>query len=222
MISILPITLRTYGEIPCTLSPRRTRSGAGARACPPMTARSTTPPPAVPARAGPGVHARRLTTRRRLPLAGLQLIVLLISAAIIYALVRKVNPAQVVSKAGHVSWRLVGVAMALNLVTTLLRARRSQILLKRLGQHVPFVRTTWVDLAGQTLSWLTPAASGDFSRPLPLAQSRPRSRSSAAGDRDVRAAGHHRPVGIVGGVLAAAIYLPALERRPVCLRWSCA
>ena len=116
--------------------------------------------PALPVQVGQGSTARRLTTRRRLLLAGLQLIVLLISAAVIYFLVRKVNPGQVVSKAGHVSWRLVAVAIALNLVTTLLRARRSQILLTRLGQHVPFVRMNWVDLAGQTLSWLTPALTG--------------------------------------------------------------
>ena len=71
-----------------------------------------------------------------------------------------------VSKAGHVSWRLVGVAIALNLVTTLLRARRSQILSPDASaSDVPFVRMNWVDLAGQTLSWLHPAASGDLSRP---------------------------------------------------------
>ena len=167
--------------------------------------------PAVPAQAGPGAHARRLTTRRRLLLAGLQLIVLLISAAVIYLLVRKVNPGQVVSKAGHVSWKLVGVAIALNLVTTLLRARRSQILLTRLGQHVPFVRMNWVDLAGQTLSWLTPAASGDLSRPY-LWRNHDRVPVSAG----VATVVYERLVtivqlGIVGGVLAAAIYLPALE-----------
>lgn len=169
------------------------------------------PAPAMPAQAGPGARARRLTTRRRLLLAGMQLIVLIISAAVIYALVRKVNPAQVVSKAGHVSWRLVGVAIALNLVTTLLRARRSQILLKRLGQHVPFVRMNWVDLAGQTLSWLTPAASGDLSRPYLW-----RNRDHVPVSAGVATVMYERLVtivqlGIVGGVLAAAIYLPALE-----------
>jgi hypothetical protein len=161
----------------------------------------------------PGAVARprHLTARRRLILAGLQLVVLLISAAVIYGLVRKLNPGQVVSKAGHVSWRLVGVAIALNLVTTLLRARRSQILLKRLGHHVPFIRMNWVDLAGQTLSWLTPAASGDLSRPY-LWRNRDRVPVSAG----VATVMYERLVtivqlGIVGGVLAAAIYLPPLE-----------
>jgi uncharacterized membrane protein YbhN (UPF0104 family) len=169
------------------------------------------PAPALPTQAGQGPRSSRLTARRRLLLAGLQLIVLLISAAVIYGLVRKVNPGQVVSKAGHVSWRLVGVAIALNLVTTLLRARRSQILLTRLGQHVPFVRMNGVDLAGQTLSWLTPAASGDLSRPY-LWRNHDRVPVSAG----VATVVYERLVtivqlGIVGGVLTAAIYLPAAE-----------
>jgi uncharacterized membrane protein YbhN (UPF0104 family) len=150
-------------------------------------------------------------TRRRLLLAGLQVVVLAISAAVIYGLYRKLNPGQVISQAGHVSWRLVGVAIALNLVTTLLRARRSQILLKRLGHPVPFVRMNWVDLAGQTLSWLTPAASGDLSRPY-LWRNHDRVPVSAG----VATVVYERLVtivqlGIVGGVLAAAVYLPALE-----------
>jgi uncharacterized membrane protein YbhN (UPF0104 family) len=167
--------------------------------------------PAEPTGAASTARPRHAGMRRRLLLAGLQLVVLLISAAVIYGLVRKVNPAQVVSKAGHVSWRLVGVAIALNLATTLLRARRSQILLRRLGHHVPFGRMNWVDLAGQTLSWLTPAASGDLSRPY-LWRNHDRVPVSAG----VATVVYERLVtivqlGIVGGVLAAAIYLPALE-----------
>jgi len=182
------------------------------RECAPADDRTVhQPAPAPPAQAEPGVAARNLTTRRRLLLVGLQLIVLLISAAVIYFLVRKLNPGQVISRAGHVSWRLVGVAIALNLVTTLLRARRSQILLKRLGHHVPFVRMNWVDLAGQTLSWLTPAASGDLSRPYLW-----RNRDQVPVSAGVATVVYERLVtivqlGIVGGVLAAAVYLPALE-----------
>jgi uncharacterized membrane protein YbhN (UPF0104 family) len=168
------------------------------------------PAPSEPTGVVSTARPRHATMRRRLLLAGLQLVVLLISAAVIYGLVRKVNPAQVVSKAGHVSWRLVGVAIALNLATTLLRARRSQILLRRLGHHVPFVRMNWVDLAGQTLSWLTPAASGDLSRPY-LWRNHDRVPVSAG----VATVVYERLVtivqlGVVGGVLAAAIYLPAL------------
>jgi uncharacterized membrane protein YbhN (UPF0104 family) len=169
------------------------------------TVREATASSPIPA-AG-AARSQRLT-RRRLLLAGLQLVVLVISAAVIYGLVRKVNPGQVISKAGHVSWRLVGFAIALNLATTLLRARRSQILLKQLGHHVPFVRMNWVDLAGQTLSWLTPAASGDLSRPY-LWRNHDRVPVSAG----VATVIYERLVtivqlGVVGGVLAAAIYLP--------------
>ncbi len=149
-------------------------------------------------------------TRRRVLLAGLQLVVLLICAAVIYGLVRKVDPASVISQAGHVSWPLVGVAIALNLPTTLLRARRSQILLTRLGHHVPFVRMNWVDLAGQTLSWLTPAASGDLSRPY-LWRNNDRVPVSAG----VATVVYERLVtlvqmSVIGGVLAAALFLPPL------------
>jgi uncharacterized membrane protein YbhN (UPF0104 family) len=147
-------------------------------------------------------------TRRRLVLAGLQLVVLAVSAAVIYGLLRKVDPASVISRAGHVSWTLVVIAIALNLPTTLLRARRSQILLARLGQHVPFIRMNGVDLAGQTLSWLTPAASGDLSRPY-LWRNHDRVPVSAG----VATVLYERLVtlmqmAVVGGVLAAAIFLP--------------
>ena len=69
----------------------------------------------------------------------------------------------------------------------------------------------WVDLAGQTLSWLTPAASGDLSRPY-LWRNHDRVPVSAG----VATVVYERLVtivqlGIVGGVLAAAIYLPALD-----------
>jgi len=142
--------------------------------------------------------------------AGLQLVVFVISAAVIYGLVRKVDPAAVISKAGRVSWSLVGIAIALNLPTTLLRARRSQILLTRLGQHVPFVRMNWVDLAGQTLSWLTPAASGDLSRPYLW-----RNHDLVPVSAGVATVLYERLVtlvqmAVIGGLLAATLFLPLL------------
>ena len=169
--------------------------------------RPATPTPATRAQAGARSH---WLTRRRLLLAGLQMIVLAVSAAVIYGLVRKVDPASVVSKAGHVSWTLAGIAIALNLPTTLLRARRSQILLDHLGQHVPFVRMTWVDLAGQTLSWLAPAASGDLSRPYLW-----RNHDQVPVSAGVATVLYERLVtllqmAVIGGVLAAAIFLPPL------------
>jgi len=180
----------------------------GGEATPSAERSGRIPSPAAPDRSGPGVRSHWLS-RRRLMLVGLQLVVLAISAAVIYGLVRKVDPAAVISKAGHVSWKLVAVAIALNLPTSLLRARRSQILLHRLGYHVPFVRMTWVDLAGQTLSWLTPAASGDLSRPY-LWRNSDRVPVSAG----VATVVYERLVtivqlAIVGGVFAAVIYLPA-------------
>jgi uncharacterized membrane protein YbhN (UPF0104 family) len=141
-------------------------------------------------------------------MAGLQLIVLVISAAVIYGLVRKVDPASVISKAGHTSWKLAAIAIVLNLPTTLLRARRSQILLTHLGHRVPFVRMNWVDLAGQTLSWLTPAASGDLSRPY-LWRNHDRVPVSAG----VATVLYERLVtllqlAVIGGLLASTIFLP--------------
>ncbi|MGO8685609.1 MAG: lysylphosphatidylglycerol synthase transmembrane domain-containing protein [Candidatus Dormibacteria bacterium] len=182
----------------------RGREGAPADDRP---ARPIAPTPAARALGGAPTH--RLT-RRRLLLAGLQLIVLAVSAGVIYALLRKVDPASVISKAGNVSWILAGAAIALNLPTTLLRARRSQILLDRLGHHVPFVRMNWVDLAGQTLSWLTPAASGDLSRPYLW-----RNQDQVPISAGLATVLYERLVtlvqmAVVGGLLAAVIFLPPL------------
>ena len=150
----------------------------------------------------------RWLSRRRLVLAGLQIAVLAVSAAVLFGLVRKVDPGTVISRAGHVSWWLVGLAIALNLPTTLLRARRTQILLARLGHHVPFGRMNGVDLAGQTLSWLTPAASGDLSRPYLW-----RNGDGTPVSAGVATVLYERLVtllqlGVIGGLLAAVIYLP--------------
>ena len=182
----------------------RGREGAPADDRP---ARPATPAPATESQGGARSH---WLTRRRLLLAGLQVLVLAISAAVIYGLVRKVDPASVVSRAGHVSWTLAGVAIALNIPTSLLRARRSQILLHRLGQHVPFIRRTWVDLAGQTLSWLTPAASGDLSRPYLW-----RNHDQVPVSAGLATVLYERLVtllqmAVIGGVLAAALFLAPL------------
>ncbi len=155
--------------------------------------------------------ARRRRSRRRLLLAALQLVVLAISALVIYLLVRKiVNSPGGVSTPGRVSWELVAVSIALNIPTTLLRALRSRLLLRRVGQHVPFLRLNLVNLAGQTLSWITPAATGDLSRPYLW-----RNRDGVPVSAGVAVVVYERFVtllqlGVVGGVLAALVYLPVV------------
>jgi uncharacterized membrane protein YbhN (UPF0104 family) len=149
-------------------------------------------------------------SRRRLLLAGLQILVLAISALVIYLLVRKVvaSPGGIATP-GRVSWGLVAFAIVLNVPTTLLRALRSHLLLERVGQHVPFLRLNGVNLAGQTLSWITPAATGDLSRPYFW-----RNRDDVPVSVGVAVVVYERIVtllqlGVVGGVLAAVVYLPA-------------
>ena len=156
-----------------------------------------------------GQSARsRWLTRRRLLVVGIQVLVLGISVLAIALLVGKVQWAKALHDAGHVSWRLVAFAIVLNIPTTLLRALRSQLLVQRLGHRVPFLRMNGVDLAGQTLSWLTPAATGDLSRPY-LWRTHDRLPVSAG----VAVVVYERlatllQLALVGGVFAAALYLP--------------
>lgn len=171
------------------------------------------PRPTPPTRVGSlplsaiGDPSRR--SRRRLVLAGLQVVVLAISALVIYLLVHKVvdSPGGM-SMPRHVSWGLVALSIALNIPTTLLRALRSRLLLERVGQHVPFLRLNGVNLAGQTLSWITPAATGDLSRPYFW-----RNHDRVPVSAGVAVVVYERFVtllqlGVVGGVLAALVYLP--------------
>jgi uncharacterized membrane protein YbhN (UPF0104 family) len=134
--------------------------------------------------------------------------VLAVCAAVIVLLLRRVDPSSILRQTSHVSWRLVGFAIALNLVPTLLRAARSQLLVRRLGHPVPFLRMNGVDLAGQTLSWITPAATGDLARPYMW-----RTHDRVPVTAGVAVVVYERLVtlgqmGAIGGVLAAAIYLP--------------
>lgn len=147
-------------------------------------------------------------SRRRLLVAAVQLAALAVSAAAIAGLLHQVNPAAVIHQSGHVSWVMLGLAIALNVPVTLLRARRTQVLLGRLGHRVPWLRLNAVNLAGQTLSWVTPAAAGDLARPYMW-----RSHDQVPLGAGVAAVVYERVVtlsqmGIVGGVLAAFIFLP--------------
>ena len=136
------------------------------------------------------------------------MVALAISALAIFLLIEKVNLRAALGDVGHISIRLVLLVVALNIPTTLLRALRSQVLVRHLGHRVPFLRMNGVDLAGQTLSWITPAATGDLSRPY-LWRNHDRVPVSAG----VAVVIYERLVtlaqmGAVGGVLAAAVYLP--------------
>ena len=153
-------------------------------------------------------RSRGWRSRRRLVGTGVQLAVLAVSAAVIAGLLRQVNPAAVIRQSGHVSWGMLALAVALDVPLTLLRGGRTRLLLVRLGHHVPWLRLHGVNLAGQTLSWLTPAAAGDLARP-----SMWRSHDRVPVEAGVAAALYERVVsialmGIVGGALAALIYLP--------------
>jgi len=153
---------------------------------------------------------RHWLTRRRLLIAGLQLVVLLISAGVIVGLLHKVNPGQVIQKSGHVSWSLVWLAIGINIPVSALRAWRSQFLVNRFGYRVPWPRMAGTQLAGQTLSWLTPAAAGDLVRPYMW-----RNRDGVPVSSGVAAVLYERLVtvfqmGVIGGCLAAAVFLPGL------------
>ena len=56
-------------------------------------------------------------------------------------------------------------AIAVNVLATWIRATRSQAVLTALGYRIPPVRMAATQLAGQTLSWVSPVAAGDFVRP---------------------------------------------------------
>lgn len=89
----------------------------------------------------------------------------LASCAVLAALLWRLDIDAAASAAAHVSWVALAAAMLLNIPCTLLRARRSQLLLAQLGGRVPLTRMVTTQLGGQALSWLTPAASGDLVRP---------------------------------------------------------
>lgn len=170
---------------------------------------TTAAPIAVPSAPSRPSMPRHWLTRRRLLLAAFQFIVLLISAGVIVGLLQKVNPGMVIQKSGHVAWSRVWLAIALNIPVSALRAWRSQYLVDRLGYRVPWLRMAGSQLAGQTLSWLTPAAAGDMVRPYMW-----RNWDGVPVSAGVAAVLYERLVtvfqmGVLGGWLATAVFLPA-------------
>jgi uncharacterized membrane protein YbhN (UPF0104 family) len=84
--------------------------------------------------------------------------------AILGVLIWRSNPREVWESLGEASAGAIAAVVLLNIPATLLRAARARRVLLCLGSAVPMRRMVPVQLAGQTLSWLTPAASGDLSR----------------------------------------------------------
>jgi uncharacterized protein (TIRG00374 family) len=76
----------------------------------------------------------------------------------------RAGPANVWTALTHLSIPALVVTLALNVPITAVRAVRARLVLHRLGQHVGWWSLVRAQLAGQTLSSLTPAASGDLVR----------------------------------------------------------
>jgi len=99
---------------------------------------------------------RSLVTSRRL--AGV------VGVAVLGVLVWRAGPGQVWAALRTLSVPALLLAVALNAPITLVRNLRTKLVLKRLGHDVGWWSLTRTQLAGQTLSNLTPAASGDLVR----------------------------------------------------------
>lgn len=99
---------------------------------------------------------RSLLTSRRL--AGV------VGVAVLGVLVWRAGPAQVWAALRTLSLPALLVTVALNVPITLARNLRTRLVLRRLGHDVGWWSLTRTQLAGQTLSNLTPAASGDLVR----------------------------------------------------------
>jgi len=89
----------------------------------------------------------------------------LISLGALALLLRRVDLPAALRTATAEPWPPLAAAVMLNIVATWLRAARSQIVLNAMGHRVDRVRMAGTQLAGQTLSWVSPAAAGDFVRP---------------------------------------------------------
>jgi uncharacterized membrane protein YbhN (UPF0104 family) len=123
--------------------------------------------PAVPAAAAMPVDGASAgtPTRRRLARWTTRLASVLISLGALALLLRRVDLPAALRIASGEPWPPLAAAVLLNIVATWLRAARSQIVLNTLGHRVDRLRMAGTQLAGQTLSWVSPAAAGDFVRP---------------------------------------------------------
>jgi uncharacterized protein (TIRG00374 family) len=121
---------------------------------------STTPRPVIPLKdlwaMLPPMPLRSLVTSRRL--AGV------VGAAVLGVLVWRAGPGQVWAALRTLSLPALVAAIALNVPITLVRNLRTRRVLATLGHQVGWWSLTRTQLAGQTLSNLTPAAGGDLVR----------------------------------------------------------
>ncbi len=121
--------------------------------------------PAAPALL-PVDGASKGSRRRRVMVARITRVAsVVISAGALLILLRRVDLPSALRTAAAEPWPLLGATVSLNAVATWLRAGRSQIVLNTLGHRVNRMRMIGTQLAGQTLSWVSPVAAGDFVRP---------------------------------------------------------
>ncbi|MGH7723111.1 MAG: lysylphosphatidylglycerol synthase transmembrane domain-containing protein [Candidatus Dormibacteria bacterium] len=118
-------------------------------------------PAAVPADGATPVGRARGRLVRRIT----RLATVVISVGALAILLRRVDLPASVRTAAAEPWPALAAAVAVNAVATWLRAARSQTVLNALGHRVNRLRMMGTQLAGQTLSWVSPAAAGDFVRP---------------------------------------------------------
>jgi uncharacterized membrane protein YbhN (UPF0104 family) len=121
--------------------------------------------PAAPAAVPVDGESAGPPTRRVLARWMTRIASVLISLGALALLLRRVDLPASLRTASAEPWPPLAGAVMLNVVATWLRASRSQIVLNTLGHRVDRVRMAGTQLAGQTLSWVSPAAAGDFVRP---------------------------------------------------------
>jgi uncharacterized membrane protein YbhN (UPF0104 family) len=123
--------------------------------------------PAVPAPASAPADGPPAVTRpRRAAVTWVTRVAsVVISLGALAILLRRVDLPAALRTAATEPWPSLASALALNAVATWLRATRSQWVLNGLGQRIGRVRNAAIQLAGQVLSWVSPAAAGDFVRP---------------------------------------------------------
>jgi uncharacterized membrane protein YbhN (UPF0104 family) len=88
----------------------------------------------------------------------------LVGVGVLGVLFWRAGPAHVWAALARLSIPALLVTLGLNVPITLLRALRTRLVLARLHQRVGWWSLVKAQLAGQTLSGLTPAASGDLVR----------------------------------------------------------
>ena len=122
------------------------------------------PPAPAPAAPAEGTSPRTSPRRQAITWAT-QTVSVVVSLGALAILLRRVDLPAALRTAAREPWPPLAAAVALNALATWLRAVRSQAVLNSLGYRVGRARMAAVQLAGQTLSWVSPAAAGDFVRP---------------------------------------------------------